>query len=178
VACFDVINEVKLRPQTLREAGLERITGRIITAWSASLGSYGMGGPGFFGLRLAATGEYPDEWLVLRMWGAGCWLLLNGSWIEAHPNQYHVQEPLYSNFGPGEEWDHVTSKLVGATLQSAIVSDGALAFYLAGTGPLKLEIPQDTSLLSLYGGTMQPRVWNPTESRLDAWVISHGDLWV
>jgi hypothetical protein len=178
VACFDVIEGVNYRPQTLGEVGLGRITGRNVTAWSASLGSYGMGGPGFFGLRLAATGEHPDEWLILRVWGACCWLLLDGSWIEAHPNQYQVQEPLYSNFGPGEEWDRVTDKLVGATLQHAIVSDRASAFYLAGAEVHKLEIPKDTSLLSLYGGTMQPRVWDPAESQLGAWVISQGDLWV
>jgi hypothetical protein len=178
VACSDVIDGVSYRPQTLGEAGFERIVGRKVTAWSASLGSYGMGGPGFFGLKLAAKGEYPDEWLVLRVWGAGCWLLLDGQWIEAHPNQYQVQEPLYSNFGPGEDWDRVTDKVVGTTLRSASVEDGLPVFYLEGAEIHRLQMPKDTSLLSLYGGTMQPRVWQHDGNQLDAWVISHGDLWV
>ena len=126
VACSDVIDGVNYRPQTLAEVGFERITGRKVTGWSASLGSYGMGGPGFFGLNLAGKGEYPDEWLVLRVWGAGCWLCWTAGGSEAHPNQYHVQEPLYSNFGPGEDWDRVTDKVVGATLRSAVVEDGSL----------------------------------------------------
>jgi hypothetical protein len=178
VACSDVIDGVNYRPQTLGEVGFKRIEGRKVTAWSASLGSYGMGGPGFFGLNLAGNGEYPDEWLVMRVWGAGCWLLLDGRWIEAHPNQYQVQEPLYSNFGPGEDWDRVTDKVVGATLCSVGVEDGSLLFYLEGAEIYRLEMPRDASLLSLYGGTMLPRVWQDAENPLDAWVISHGDLWV
>ena len=177
-ACFDVIDGVNYRPPTLAEVGPERITGRKITAWSPSLGSYGMGGPGFFGLRLAANDASPDEWLVLRVWGAACWLLLDGKWIEAHPNQYHVQAPLYSNFGPGEQWDLVTDKLVGSVLEAINIEEDALAFQLTGAASHILEMPADSSLLSLYGGTMQPRIWQANENRLDAWVISHGDLWV
>ncbi|MEP6776769.1 MAG: hypothetical protein ABJA50_14335 [Chloroflexota bacterium] len=178
VACFDVVDGVSYKPQTLGEVGLDRIIGRSVTEWSANLGSYGMGGPGFFGLRLSAAREYPEEWLVLRVWGACCWLLLDGKWIEAHPNQYHVQVPLYSNFGPGEDWDHVSDKLVGTTLQNALVEPDASVFYLAGAEVHKLELPNDPSLLSLSGGTMQPREWLPGESQLDAWIIAHGDLWV
>lgn len=37
------------RPPTLRDLGTERILNRRIMTWS-ELGSYGMGGPGFFGI--------------------------------------------------------------------------------------------------------------------------------
>jgi hypothetical protein len=40
------------RPKTLSETGYSSIVGNIITAFSVSYGSYGMGGPGFFGLVL------------------------------------------------------------------------------------------------------------------------------
>jgi hypothetical protein len=55
-------------PETLRQMGVGRILGREVVGWSNSLGSYGMGGPGFFGLRLARSGALYSEWLVL---GAG-----------------------------------------------------------------------------------------------------------
>ena len=61
IACSDVIDGVSYRPQTLGEVGFERITGRKVTGWSASLGSYGMGGPGFFGLNLAAQRCIPGR---------------------------------------------------------------------------------------------------------------------
>ena len=63
-------------------------------------------------------------------------------------------------------------------MRSVRVEDGSPVFYLEGAEIHRLEMPKDTSLLSLYGGTMQPRVWQDDENPLDAWIISHGDLWV
>jgi hypothetical protein len=45
-----------------------RVIGREVTKWSASCGTYGQGGPGFFGLHLHKTDTYPAEWLMLRLW--------------------------------------------------------------------------------------------------------------
>ena len=166
-------------PKTLREVGVTRVVGRRVIDWSESLGSYGMGGPGFFGLRLAATREYPEEWLALRLWGADNWLLLDGQWVGAHPNQYHVQEPLYSNFGADASWDRVSERVCGALVKEAqIERDHSLILLAVDAEPHRLEIPRDSSRLPLYGGTMQPHVWHPDEDQRDAWVIAQGDLWV
>lgn len=179
IACKDVIDGQEYVPETLREVDITRITGRWVRGWSASLGSYGMGGPGFFGLRLAESEEYPEEWLVLRLWGAGNWLLMDGQWVEAHPNQYQIREPLYSNFGAGEEWDRMAERVVGAQISEVqIAQDHSVIVLALGMEKYTLEIPQDTSRLPLYGGTMEPRVWNAYEDQRDAWIISHGDLWV
>ncbi|MGA7733054.1 MAG: hypothetical protein WCD37_17485, partial [Chloroflexia bacterium] len=80
IVCTDVIDGQDYVPKTLREVGAGRIVGREVIRWLSSLGSYGMGGPGFFGLRLAAAGDYLEEWLALRLWGADNWLLLDGQW--------------------------------------------------------------------------------------------------
>jgi hypothetical protein len=179
IACKDVIDGQEYVPETMREVDIIRITDRWVRGWSANLGSYGMGGPGFFGLKLADTGDYPEEWLVLRLWGACNWLLLDGQWVEAHPNQYHIQEPLYSNYGGDEDWDHMAERVVGSQITDVVIQQYYSKIVLAlGLEKYMLEIPQDTSLLSLYGGTMEPRVWNPDEDQRDAWIISHGDLWV
>jgi hypothetical protein len=132
-----------------------------------------MGGPGFFGLELAAKGRYPREWLVLTLWGAGGWLLLDGRWIEAHPNQYHVQRPLFSHFGGAEDWDDLTGKLVGAKIIEAAMEDSSsTVVLLQGSQRRVLEVPEDTTRLSIWGGSLEPKVWNPAESQLDAWVVS------
>jgi hypothetical protein len=167
-------------PLTIRDAGTARVLDREIDRWSVSLGSYGMGGPGFFGLHLTPAGDYPAEWLLLTLWGAGEWLLLDGVWVEAHPNQYVKQRPLYSNFGGEDTWDQVSGKVIRARITSFEVADRTSRIVLAkGNSEHVLEIPEDTSLLPLYGGNLEPHIWFPGESQLDAWVISEtGELQV
>lgn len=165
------------RPKMLRWVGIQRIVGRKIIRWSYR-GSYGMGGPGFFGLELRAKGRYPREWLVLTLWGAGEWLLLDGEWVEAHPNQYHIQRPLYSNFGGDEDWDDLTGKVVGAEIIEAYITDfSSRLVLLHGVEQHIFELPQDTTRLPVWGGSLEPKRWNPAESHLDAWVLSRrGEL--
>lgn len=79
------------RPGRLRDLSEARVVGRRVLQWSSHRGTYGMGGPGFFGLELEAKDDHPQEWLVLTIWGAASWLLLDGRWIEAHPKFYDIQ---------------------------------------------------------------------------------------
>lgn len=57
---------------SLKHYGIERILQRTIIELSFSIGSYGMGDPGFWGFKLNKTKTYPEEWLILSLWGAGC----------------------------------------------------------------------------------------------------------
>lgn len=58
------------RPRTLPEAGSAQLIGVHILDYSLHLGSYGMGGPGFFGLLLEPEeGERYSEYLVYTVWG-------------------------------------------------------------------------------------------------------------
>lgn len=179
VDCVDVVDGEDRVPQTLREVGVGRVVGRRIVEWMANLGSYGMGGPGFFGLRLNATDEYPEEWLALRLWGADNWLLLDGQWVGGHPNQYHVQMPLISDFGGDESWDRMSERLVGAVIEDMQAERDESVIVLAqGEERHRLEIPKDPGRLPLYGGTMEPHAWSPGEDQRDAWIIAQGELWV
>jgi len=178
VAALDLRDNRYQPAVSLRHLGVERIPGRDVVAWSASLGSYGMGGPGFFGLQLSSSPAFPQEWLVLTLWAADNWLLFDGQWVAAHPNQYQLQRPLVSYFGGDEEWDDLSEKLLNSTVVSAEIVDDMSRIHLEkGSVGHLLEIPQVTSLLPLYGGALTPRTWSPLESQLDAWVISEsGDL--
>jgi hypothetical protein len=175
-----VIGDSGSAPITLRQAGVERVIGRRVLEWSDSLGTYGMGGPGFFGLCLVGTDAYPPEWLALTLWGAGEWLLLDGRWAHAHPNQYDVQRPLRSDYAGMEGWDEISGRLVGATITDMVVRDSASAITLEQREHTHiLEVPEDTSRLPRYGGTFEQRKWHAHESHLDAWVISPtAELWV
>lgn len=165
-------------PRTMRALGEARIVGRDVLAWSAHLGSYGMGGYGFFGLRLAQTDDFPVEWLILTLFGAGDWLLLDDLWISAAPMQWATQRPLTAYFGMDGQWDELSPLLIGARLVEAAVADTNSQFTLQqGAISHRLEVPADAEHLPYFVGTGQPRRWNPRESLRDAWVISEsGEL--
>ena len=90
----------------------DSLIGRKVIQFSPYCGTYGQGGPGFVGFKL----EAPEEWLILCLWGAACWLTVNEHWLEAHPNQYDIQRPLVSNFS-GQKWDEFGPQVVGATIR-------------------------------------------------------------
>lgn len=69
-------------PRSLRYLGISRILQRSIVQLSFSIGSYGMGGPGFWGFKFRQTDKYPEEWLILTLWGAGLWLVFDGDTAE------------------------------------------------------------------------------------------------
>jgi hypothetical protein len=78
-------------PLSLRAIAPNTLTQRTITEWSSNLGTYGMGGPGFFGIKLAGDAFQQDSWLILTIWSAGEWLLLDQHWLQASPKYDQVQ---------------------------------------------------------------------------------------
>ena len=164
-------------PITLRQAGLNRILHRPILSWSSHTGYWDRGGAGFFALELAETRAYYQEWLVLILFCASEWLLLDNHWVAAHPNQYATQRPLFSFFGGDKNWDNVSPLMIGAKIRQATLSDYQSRFILnKADREHVLRMPRDTSRLPRYGGTQQPRNWPLNESHWDAWVLTQGDL--
>lgn len=161
-------------PKTLREVGVTRILNRPIIGWSQSLGSYGMGGPGFWGFLLGKQGAYPEEWLILTLWHSGVWLRLDGHKTETIPQFVPDSEAKLLEFhrqidGRIEE---LRGLLVGAIIEDAEVADTFSKFHLrVGESHHILDIPREPP--------DQWRAWNPEESHWDAWVVSqHNRIWV
>jgi hypothetical protein len=136
-----------------------------------------MGGPGFFELLLDSSRSFSPEHLVLTLWGAADWLLLDGRWVSAHPNQYARQRPMYSAFVEQGRWDEVSPVLVGAVLKSAVVEDDQSKFSFDRLGAEHLlELPRDTNRLPIHEGSQEQRSWCSQESLLDAWVVTSAHL--
>lgn len=67
----------------------ERVVGRTVDEVRTYVGTYGMGGPGFFGLRLG------DEWLVVAIWGADSWIEADGRIVaDSHWDNQGTPPPL------------------------------------------------------------------------------------
>lgn len=84
----------------------EQVTGRQVDEVLTLVGTNGMGGPGYFGLRLE------DEWLVVAIWGAGEWIVADGILIQdLHFEKYGRPSPWIT-----EESDNLRPKLVGSKI--------------------------------------------------------------
>jgi hypothetical protein len=69
--------------------------GSMIVDSSACLGSYGMGGPGFFGFKCRKG--LRSFWIVVVLWGAAEWLTLDGKLLES--GLLENERKLYENRG-------------------------------------------------------------------------------
>lgn len=157
------------KPITLEEIDLDWLMERRVIRVHFALGTYGMGGPGFFGLELEAHKDRPIEWLVLCLWGAAEWLLLDNRWVDAPPDQ--SQPPLKEQ----ETKNLLTDSFIGGVK----ITDAMIEIYFYEVKDVSgnryhnhiLTIPEDKALLPPhYSG--EPRFWHFEESMFDAWVLS------
>jgi hypothetical protein len=78
-------------PRALDAFGTDKLLNAEILKVSTNLGTYGMGGPGFFGIQCGAD---PDSvWLNVALWNAASYILLDGRVISCHSNYYPQYHP-------------------------------------------------------------------------------------
>lgn len=141
--------------------------GLCVTETATSLGSYGMGGPGFCGFR------FQNGWIVYRLWGAACWLTLNGKLIDE--SLFPDEKKRYRRDGLASI-DH----LKGSTLRAVACGDEQydLTFEDAGQS-LLLSIRRDGSTVPRWRGNGRPKALAENETLEDAIVVSRkGSLWL
>jgi hypothetical protein len=121
-----------LIPFTPIPVSAEQIVGRVIDEISAHVGTYGMGGPGFFGLRLGA------EWLVIAVWGAAEWMAARERCLEDIDHQeYGRPSPCLPSDGELEK--HVA----GQKIRSIEVRRASLCIILDNEFDLTIEESPD-----------------------------------
>ncbi|MGC4046520.1 MAG: hypothetical protein QM758_22230 [Armatimonas sp.] len=99
---------IPFEPEPLDES---KILGCRIEEISTIVGTYGMGGPGFFGLR------FGEEWLVISIWGAASWILVDGRIvIDSYAEEYN-RPTAWIREGVNELKPH----LLGSTVLSIFV---------------------------------------------------------
>lgn len=106
------------KPKTINEVGAKMIVGHKIIKYCQCLGSYGMGGPGFFGLLLENT-EGNREYLVYAVWASGEYILLDGRVVLSHAKynkQFHPWVSKWAN-PDTEDWDDLSPLIEGAIIE-------------------------------------------------------------
>lgn len=150
--------------KTIRVAGVERIEGRRIIDYSVNVGSKGKKGLGFFGLHLEESTSYSREWLVLCIYSAPDWLLLDGKWMDAHPDFHNIQEVVTD--------DRMEEIFMGAYVDEVQISDYRTVIKMESGGFTHiLELTDDMKSLPPFA-TGEERIWYKKDFHPDAWVIS------
>jgi hypothetical protein len=146
----------------------ERIVGRTIKEYSPDCGTYGLAGVGFFGLQLEACNEYPQEWLMLRIYDSPEWLTVNGEWLEAKLEQYHIRKPLTSNY-KNQKWDNFSSLIVGKKIDSLVVCKKSMRLVIDGN---LISLDKDPAKRPPFINNIGRRILFSQEDLRDALIIA------
>lgn len=155
---------VDFKPEPVRESD---VVGRPVDGITPSAGTYGMGGPGFFGIRLG------DEWLIISIWGAGEWLNLGGRRVmDSHHEQHGSPMPWISSNG-----DELTPLLLGRVIASISITRTTLEVGFGNDVFLRIE--EDGASRPIFQGTKQARAFEEADDLRSAVFLSPtAEIWV
>ena len=121
------------------------IVGRRVDEIVPYVGTYGMGGPGFFGIRLG------NEWLTIAIWGASEWITVDGLLVgDVFFGHYGRPEPWISESG-----DRLSTELVGSTITAIDIEPRSL--LMSFSNGLSMSIDEAPDSRPIFEGTKQPR---------------------
>lgn len=145
----------------------EQIKGSVIDEFSSHVGTYGMGGPGFFGLRLG------NEWLVISIWGAAEWMVSQGRCIE---------DTFYDAYARSMPWlpndkDDFERQVVGQCVRSIDVQQHSLSILLENGFDLTIEISAERR--PQLEGAKKPRAFATDDDlRKAVFLAPTNEIWV
>lgn len=145
----------------------EGVIGRRIDELSTHVGTYGMGGPGFFGLRLGA------EWLVIALWGAADWILVEGRLItDSFYDTNRRPKPWITN-----DEDDLSEQIVGQAIASIEIKRHSLMISL--TNGLDMIIEEAADNRPLFEGSKEPRAFRaPDDLHRAVFLSPTNEIWV
>ena len=171
--CFES-DKGKRIPLLAKKGGPNHVIGRTIIDANPYLGSYGMGGPGFFGMKLEKKGRFREEWLVITMWGADQWLLFDGKWLDCHSDRFDSAKCIFPNYEGyfHKVMERVKMLFLGLTISDLKIRKKSFKMTLIKLGNIHfLELPNDLSKLPKYGNNTD-REWYPNDKMETAFLIS------
>ena len=142
----------------------QAVLGRSVEELSFHVGTYGMGGYGFFGLR------FDDEWLMIALQGASDWMSCRGRSVAGRMEN----GPLPWRNGAD---DTLSPVLVGQQVCSLDIQRTQLR--IGFSGDFDLTIHEGSALRPLFGGNGKPRCFSETDDLRRAVFLSPTtELWL
>jgi hypothetical protein len=144
----------------------DMVVGRTVEEICTFVGSYGMGGPGFFGLRLGS------EWLVIAIWGAASWVHVDGRIVQDvfwDRNEWPL--PWITREG-----NELSKELVGQPITSFKVAKHSLIIEISGR---TLSISESPEGRPIFEGSKQPRSFEQDDELTRAVFLSPTiEIWI
>lgn len=112
------------RPTLLRNIETDKIIGRRVIDVTCYLGTYGMGGAGFFGLLLDT-----NEYLVYTVWSSGEYVIIDNRVVDCSSDLYEKAQPWLLN---GEE--ALKHYLTNSTITDYSFTNDTCTLYLKKEG--------------------------------------------
>lgn len=146
-----------------------RIVGRRIDDLITNAGTYGMGGPGFFGLNLGG------EWVIIALWGAASWMTCQDRFIEDF--HYDTASRPLPWIDPETGDNLLRERLIGHAIAGIDIARDALLITMSGG--YDLTIAGDPATRPIFAGNKQPRVFTSEDDLRRAVFLSPTtELWV
>src|SRR5215470_10539516 len=163
----------------------EQVIGRTVDEICPHAGTYGTGGPGFFGLRLGS------EWLVIAVSGAGEWMVSQGRCVgDSFHDNYGRPRPWIADWlaapqigagrtpqeSPGES-DELSAQLVGQRIRSIDVRRHSLRIVFENEVDLTIEETSDRR--PLFEGIKEARQFTDDDDlRRAVFLAPTIEIWV
>lgn len=154
-----------------RPVSAHDVLGKVVQEISPRVGTYGMGGPGFFGLRLGR------EWLVVAVWGASDWMTARGR---------HVGDSFHENYGRPRPWladsisenpDELSPHLLGRTISSIEVEKHSMRIEFDNGFDLTIAKAPDER--PIFEGSREARRFADNEDlRRAVFLAPSTEIWV
>ncbi|MEH0155415.1 hypothetical protein V6R21_14810 [Limibacter armeniacum] len=130
-------------PPLLKDISQNEIIGKKVLDITTHLGTYGMGGAGFFGMLLDNF-----EYLTYAVWGAGDYVIINDRIVECNPEYYHKSRPWISDYGDNLSWDELTEYIKGGIIKSYLIKDDTCEIVVEkSTEEIKVEFVRNDKRL-------------------------------
>ena len=162
-------------PLTIEEFGCEKLKNSRIVDVCTCCGTYGMGGPGFFGLKL--QGEYGTRWLTYCIWSAGEHILFDDHVLECHPNYTEKYAPFILFDDYENSLSRLKEMLTDMTVKEAVVSKESIELILADSHEKlhRLKSYQYSDKFPEQGGTGKKRNSFENGKMSDYWLVTYDE---
>ncbi|MBQ9083474.1 MAG: hypothetical protein IJY28_08250 [Clostridia bacterium] len=162
-------------PLNIEQFGAANFAGSRITDLCPFCGTYGMGGPGFFGIKL--EGNFGVRWLTYCIWSAGEHLLLDGRVLECHPRYSSQYQPLLSPDDYSGSLQSLKEAVTGMTIESIRVSADTFELRCidANAHVHTLQSYKFSDAFPERSGTGQKRPSFTTGEMKDWWLVTYDE---
>ena len=165
-------------PLNIEEFGCKALQDSKIIDVCTQCGTYGMGGPGFFGLKL--QGEYGIRWLTYCIWRAGEHILFDDDILECHPSYEKKYNPLITFENYSATLAKFKELLSDMTIKEVVLRKESIEILLIDSCETVHSIKsyKFSDKFPEEGGTAKKRASFKTGHIKDYWLLTYDETYL